>query len=107
MAVFRRAEKIIELNEGINKLMDKIRINKDLEEFLEEQKVNDRYELGYYPMIYRTVPRDSAEYRQLWKKERKLRKSLEYANKTIRKMIEETRRMSQKIRQLKNEIRNL
>ena len=88
----------------IARLETEIQNNDDLQKFLMDQKNNDQYELGYYPKIYRTVPRHSPEYRQLRKKEIKLKKSIEYANKTIRRMKDESDVLGQEIEEIEEDI---
>lgn len=101
------ADQKSEIDEKISKLQDKILMNNDLREDLEEQIEDNCYELSNITLRYELFHRDSDEHKQLVKEETRLRNSSVNANTEIGVLRIEKMEILQQIDQLKKEMSKL
>ena len=101
------ADRLDEIYEKIEKLEKEIEINHDLQEFLDEQIINTRWELTNIRLQYELVHPDSYEHNQLQRKERRLRKSCDSATKRIEELKTENIELKRRCRQLNAEMEQM
>ena len=102
-----RADQLQEIYEKKFEIENQITINNDLQEFLEEQIDNNAWHLANIPLQYELVSPNTYEYKQLEKKEEKLRHSQEYSRHEIEKLKSENIELKERIEQLDREINQI
>ena len=101
------ADQLQEMYEKKLEIENKIIINNDLQEFLEEQIDKNAWHLANFPLHYELVSPNSDEYKQLEKKEKKLRHSQENSRYQIEKLKSEHSELKECLEQLDREIREV
>ena len=89
------------------KLEDKITINKDIQDSLDEKIEDNCWHLSNIPLRRELIHPATDEYRKLQKQEEKLRKSCEEAKKNIEELKTENIKLKRHVDQLENEITRL
>ena len=86
-----------ELYEKIHELEEEIKMNNDLQDFLDKQSDRDEGELIDLSLCYQIWQPDSPEYREIIKKERRLRRSRRYAKRGIEELKEDNKELQREI----------
>ena len=109
MAPYKHAvkDRFDELFDIITKLEKEVEINDDLQEFLDKQRERYSDELTMFPMCYILHHPDTPEYKQLQKKEKRLKKSCEYAERRVVELYNENIRLKHQIDTFSEEVRQL
>ena len=83
------ANQLQELNDKKSQLENRIEINKDLQDFSDEQINKNCWHLSNMPLRKELLHPDTVEYKELQKEETRLRKSCRESRKNIEELKEE------------------